>query len=102
MAKQEVSAVQVQMAAAAGVTLLQVEDLPVPLKIAKSGALGILEGMLQALASGELVLAASQPENIGEGAPKPPIAPVEKPPEANGGESDAANESESADPSAEA
>ncbi len=56
MAKQEVTAVQVQMAAAAGVKLLAVDDLPVPLSVAKSGALGILEGMLQAIASGEVVL----------------------------------------------
>ena len=56
MAKQEVTGVQVQMAASAGVKLLQVDDLPVPLVVAKSGALGILEGMLQALASGEVIL----------------------------------------------
>lgn len=92
MAKQEVSAVQVQMAAAAGVTLLQVDDLPVPLKVAKSGALGILEGMLQALAQGEVVLAQPQPENIGGGAPVPPIAPVENP-DPSGGANDDANES---------
>lgn len=81
MAKQEVTAVQVQMAAAAGVTLLQVDDLPVPLKVAKSGALGVLEGMLQALANGEVVLAQPQPENIGGGAPGKPMAPVETPPQ---------------------
>lgn len=96
MAKQEVSAVQVQMAAAAGVTLLQVDDLPVPLKVAKSGALGILEGMLQALANGEVILAAPQPENIAGGAPVPPMAPVETPPQGdqgqNGEEASAANE----------
>lgn len=57
MAKTEVTAVQVQMAASAGVKLLQVEDLPVPMVIAKSGALSVLEGMLQALANGEVVLA---------------------------------------------
>lgn len=87
MAKQEVSSVQIQMAAAAGVTLLQVDDLPVPLKVAKSGALGILEGMLQAVASGELVLAPAQAqvpvadlpvaEKIAEDNNVPPIAPVE-------------------------
>jgi len=81
MAKQEVSAQQIQMAAAAGVKLLQVDDLPVPLSVAKSGALGVLEGMLQALASGEIGLAAPQPENITGGAPNPPIAPVETPPQ---------------------
>lgn len=98
MAKQEVTPIQVQMAAAAGVTLLQVDDLPVPLKVAKSGALGVLEGMLQALAQGEVVLAAAQPpENIGAGGPKPPMAPVETPPQGdqdqNGAEESAANES---------
>lgn len=67
MAKQEVSAVQVQMAAAAGVKLLSVDDLPVPLSVAKSGALGILDGMLQALASGEVILA--QPTEPKEVAP---------------------------------
>ena len=101
MAKQEVSPVQVQMAAAAGVKLLSIEDLPVPMNIAKSGALNILEGMLQALASGELVLGPPQPQNIGEGAPKPPIAPVETPPqgdqEPSGEEAKAATESESAE-----
>lgn len=56
MAKQEVTPVQIQMAAAAGVKLLQVDDLPVPLVVAKTGALGILEGMLTALANGEVVL----------------------------------------------
>lgn len=74
MAKQEVTPVQVQMAAAAGVKLLQVDDLPVPLIVAKTGALGILEGMLQALANGELVLTQPQaapplPEGLGTGAP---------------------------------
>ncbi len=78
MAKQEVSAVQIQMAAAAGVELLKVDDLPVPLKVAKSGALGVLEGMLTALAQGEVILAnPPEPENIGEGVDVPPIAPVD-------------------------
>lgn len=80
MAKQEISAVQIQMAAAAGVELLQVDDLPVPLKVAKSGALGVLEGMLGALASGEVVLANPEPvENITGGPEVPPIAPVDPP-----------------------
>lgn len=86
MAKQEVTGAQVQMAAAAGVTLLQVEDLPVPLSIAKSGALGVLEGMLTALAQGEVVLAnAPVPENMGQVPSAPPMAPVE--PEGNGEDS---------------
>jgi hypothetical protein len=101
MAKQEVTAVQVQMAAAAGVTLLQVDDLAVPLKIAKSGALGVLEGMLQAIANGEVVLGPPPQENIGGGDPKPAMAPVETPPqgdqEPNGAEENAANENESAE-----
>lgn len=84
MAKTEVTPVQVQMAAAAGVKLLQVDDLPVPLATAKSGALGVLEGILTALANGEVVLANPEPvENIGVGAGAPPIAPVETP-EGNG------------------
>jgi len=80
MAKQEVTPVQVQMAAAAGVKLLQQEELLVPMSIAKSGALSVLEGMLNALANGEVVLANPvPPENIGEGIPTPPMAPVETP-----------------------
>lgn len=93
MAKTEVSAVQVQMAAAAGVKLLQQDDLLVPLSVAKSGALSILEGMLTALANGEVVLANPEPaENITAGPGVPPIAPVETPPAANGEEVPAAEE----------
>jgi hypothetical protein len=44
------------MAASAGVELLSIKDLPVPMSIAKGGALAILEGMLQAIARGELVV----------------------------------------------
>ncbi len=99
MAKQEVSPVQIQMAAAAGVKLLQIDDLPVPMSIAKSGALNILEGMLQALAQGEVTLAPPQPQNIAGAGKVPPIAPVETPPqgdqEQNGEEGKAANETES-------
>lgn len=101
MAKQEVTAIQVQMAAAAGVKLLQVDDLPVPMSIAKSGALSVLEGMLNALAQGEVVLGPAPPpnqavaagvaealkpsadtpaaENNGGGDDAPPVAPVETP-----------------------
>ncbi len=61
MAKTEVTGVQVQMAAAAGVKLLSVDDLPVPLSVAKSGALGILDGVLQALANGDVVLTPPPP-----------------------------------------
>ena len=77
MAKQEVSAVQIQMAASAGVKLLQVDDLPVPLVLAKSGALGILEGMLQAIANGEVVLGpppAETPEKKAGSDGEPPKA----------------------------
>jgi len=70
MAKQEITPVQIQMAAAAGVKLLQVDDLPVPLVVAKTGALGILEGMLMALANGEVVL--SQPPTAELPAVPPP------------------------------
>lgn len=57
MAKTEVTAIQVQLAASAGVKLLQIDELLVPLSLSKSGALSILEGMLQALTAGELILA---------------------------------------------
>ena len=99
MAKQEVNAVQIQMAAAAGAKLLQQDDLPVPMSIAKSGALSVLEGMLTALANGEVVLAQAPPpneevaaavsaavnssgappvaENNGGGGDTPAVAPVE-------------------------
>ena len=63
MAQQEISPQQIAMACAAGQRLLQEKDLPVPLEIAKSGALGMLEGILGAIARGELVVqAAEQPE----------------------------------------
>ncbi len=57
MQSQQVTPVQIQMAASAGVELLAIKDLPVPMSIAKSGALSVLEGMLQAIARGELVVA---------------------------------------------
>lgn len=62
MAKTEVTSAQVQLAAQAGVELLKNEELPVPLKMAKSGILGVLEGLLQALASGEVMLMQLPPE----------------------------------------
>ncbi len=85
MAKTEVTAVQVQMAASAGVKLMQVDDLPVPLSVAKSGALGILEGILQALASGEVVLTPPAPPQAA--VPALPDAPPKrdaKPPKKKG------------------
>ena len=68
MAKQEITPVQIQMAAAAGVKLLQVDDLPVPMSIAKSGALSVLEGLLGALANGQLVVQSPPPEGTADGA----------------------------------
>jgi hypothetical protein len=89
MAKQEITAVQIQMAAAAGVKLLQVDDLAVPLAVAKSGALGILEGMLQALANGEVVLSQPKevpalPAGLGTGAPADPPPEGDPPPKKGG------------------
>ena len=69
MATQEVSPVQIQMAAAAGQRLLQQKDLPVPMEIAKTGALGALEGILGAIARGELVVQAAESEQK-EGGPQ--------------------------------
>jgi hypothetical protein len=76
MAKQEVTGVQIQMAASAGVKLLQQDDLMVPLSVSKSGALSILESMLQALASGEVVLAqpAEQGVQLPTAGPNPEVA----------------------------
>ena len=83
MAKTEVNPAQIQLAAAAGVKLLQQDDLPVPVSIAKTGALNVLEGLLNALANGEVVLANPTPaENIGGDPANPPMAPVESPPDA--------------------
>lgn len=91
MAKTEVTAVQVQMAAAAGVKLLQVDDLPVPMVIAKSGALSVLEGVLNALANGEVVLSQPPPASpevaaaVGAAVkPQPALSAVEN----NGGSGD--------------
>jgi hypothetical protein len=56
MANMNVTPAQVQMAASAGVQLLQVDDLAVPLSISKSGALGMLENLLGAIARGELIV----------------------------------------------
>ena len=77
MAKQEVTGVQIQMAASAGVKLLQQDDLMVPLSVSKSGALSILESMLQALASGEVVLAQPAEQGVqlpAAGGPTPEVA----------------------------
>ena len=79
MAKMEVTPVQVQMAASAGVKLLQVDDLPVPLSVAKSGALGILDSMLQALANGEVVLTAPPPAEVPAAPPPEGDTPEDSP-----------------------
>ena len=93
MAKTEVTPVQIQMAAAAGVKLLQQDDLMVPLQVAKSGALSVLEGVLTGLANGDVVLANAQDvENISPPPIDPPSAPVENPPDAANGNGEAAPE----------
>ena len=77
MANMNVTPAQVQMAASAGVQLLQVDDLAVPLSISKSGALGMLENLLGAIARGELIvspnpeLAANQPPDDPPGEKEP-------------------------------
>ena len=77
MANTNVTPQQVQMAASAGVQLLQVDDLAVPLSISKSGALGMLENLLGAIARGELIvspnpeLAANQPDPPDDGKKEP-------------------------------
>ncbi len=69
MTNQSVSPAQIQMAAAAGQKLLMQPDLMVPLELAKSGALAMLEGMLGAIARGELVVvnATPPPESDSDG-----------------------------------
>ena len=80
MSQQQVSSVQVQMAASAGLQVLAIKDLPVPMEIAKSGSLSVLEGILGALARGELILAPPPPEkkeDIGK-EETPPLTEVPK------------------------
>lgn len=77
MSMQEVSPVQIQMACAAGTKLLQVDDLPVPLELAKSGALGVLEGLLSAIARGELVVQQAEQAADGEPTPGPGLERIE-------------------------
>lgn len=73
---QQVTPVQIQMAASAGVELLSNKDLQVPMSIAKSGALAVLDGLLGAIARGELVVGPN-PE-MQETVPAPdPDAPEE-------------------------
>ncbi len=69
MPNMNVSPAQLQMAASVGVQLLAIDDLQVPLSLSKSGLLGVLEGMLGAIARGELILT------------EPPKPEEEKPPE---------------------
>ena len=75
MANMNVTPQQVQMAASAGVQLLQVDDLAVPLVISKSGALGVLENLLGAIARGELIVS-----------PNPELAANQPPPDPPDGE----------------
>ncbi len=75
MANMNVTPAQVQMAASAGVQLLQVDDLAVPLVIAKNGALQVLEGLLGAIARGELVVS-----------PNPELAENQPPPDSPDGD----------------
>ena len=80
--QQQVTPVQIQMAASAGVELLSNKDLPVPMSLAKSGALAVLDGMLGAIARGELVVMPNpemQQNTVPDGSPdgSGPDAPKE-------------------------
>jgi hypothetical protein len=77
MANMNVTPAQVQMAASAGVQLLQVDDLAVPLSISKSGALGMLENLLGAIARGELIVSPN-PELAANQSPDPNDTPDDK------------------------
>ena len=70
MANMNVTPQQVQMAASAGAQLLKIDDLPVPMVLAKSGALSVLEGLLGAIARGELIVS-----------PNPELAENQPPPD---------------------
>lgn len=61
MSQMSASPQQIQAAAAAGVELLSDKDLRVPLGVSMGGQLGILSGMLNAIAQGELVLMKPEP-----------------------------------------
>ena len=68
---------QIAAAAAAGVELLNIKDLPVPLGLSLGGHLGTLHAMLTAIARGELVLGnrvvpAPEGEAAGPDGPEPP------------------------------
>lgn len=76
MANMNVTPQQVQMAASAGAQLLQVDDLAVPLVISKNGALQVLEGLLGAIARGELIVSPN-PE-LAENQPQPDPPPGEE------------------------
>lgn len=62
MQKQTFTPIQVQLAAAAGQRLLQEKNLPVPMEIAKGGALGALEHILTGIANGELIVQGAEKE----------------------------------------
>jgi hypothetical protein len=70
MANMNITPQQVQMAASAGAQLLKIDDLPVPMVLAKSGALSVLEGLLGAIARGELIV--SPNPDLVEKQPDPP------------------------------
>ena len=67
MGQTTLTPVQIQMAAAAGQKLLQRDDLMVPLELSKGGHLGVLEGLLGALARGEVIVTEPQREEPQEG-----------------------------------
>ena len=73
----QISPDQVTMAAAAGLQILNDRDLKVPIQVAKNGSVGILESILIALNTGQVVLAdpsqliPTPPDGDGEPAPAP-------------------------------
>jgi len=72
MPQMNITTQQVAAAAAAGLELLADKDLKVPVRIAMSGQLGMLQSMLTALAGGEIVLANAPPPEGEVFAPKSP------------------------------
>lgn len=69
---------QVQMAASAGVELLDLKDLAVPMPLAM-GQLGILRTLLQAVVTGDLMFAPPAPKAVPEDPPKLKAVEGDKP-----------------------
>jgi hypothetical protein len=69
---------QVQLAASAGVELLDIKDLAVPMSLAM-GQLGVLKTLLQAVLNGDLIFSLPPPKAMSEDPPKLKAVEGDKP-----------------------